>query len=503
MFALGHYHPRPRVLVIGLGGGPDVQCALYHGASSIDVAEINPDSIAAVTGPFDRWLGGIGSDRRVRYHVYDGRSFAHAARGRGYDLVQLSGVDTKAALASGSLALSENQLYTQEAFVDYLSSLSDRGVLAILRFEEWEALRLANTAADALRTLGVTRPDRHVAIVRNGPLFGVLVQRSPFTLDDSQALYARFPAADPAFRGVFIWFYEIFDYPLRKRPEVVHTPFAPAQGPIGGYFAALASGREAQFIQEYPLQISATHDDRPFFFDVMRYDQPQTWQAPHMRLLRNMLGTVSFLSIALILLPVWRMRMRKTAELLRALGFFGTIGLGYLLIEVWLLHRFGMFLGHQTRALVVVLSGLLVSSGVGASVGERLWPEPRGRVLRAMLAIAAWLVLGAFALPGLFDTELAASLVGRVLLTLAFVLPLGFAMGMPFPAGLRWARGVDALSVPWCVGVNAFSSVLATVAVVPMAMVWGYAAVALAGTVLYGLAALLALSWQSAASTPS
>src|SRR6185295_10076591 len=133
---------RKRVLVIGLGGGMDVQCALFHGAESVDVVEINPDSIAAVRGPFNEWTGGIGSNPRVTYHLGDGRSFAHRLRTGGYDVIQLSGVDTKNAASSGGLALSENTLYTEEAFADYLRNLNPNGVLSIVRFSDAEAVRL-------------------------------------------------------------------------------------------------------------------------------------------------------------------------------------------------------------------------------------------------------------------------------------------------------------------------------------------------------------------------
>ena len=87
VFAQAYFRPRLKVLVIGLGGGPDVQCALYNGAEEVDAVEINPDSIRAVRGPFNELLGGIGTDERVRYHNRDGRSFVHGSKHGDFDLI--------------------------------------------------------------------------------------------------------------------------------------------------------------------------------------------------------------------------------------------------------------------------------------------------------------------------------------------------------------------------------------------------------------------------------
>lgn len=498
LFASGYYQPRERVMTIGLGGGPDVQCALYHRAAKVDVAEINPDSVAAVRGPFNEWLGGIGSDPRVSYNVRDGRSFARAARGSDYDLITLSGVDTKFELASGGLALSENQLYTEEAFSDYLASLSSRGVISILRFNEWEALRLSATAVAALRKLGEPHPERHIAIIKNSWLYSVLVQRSAFDAAGVRALRMHVAQENPAFAGVYIWFYEIFDFALRTPPELVQTPLVHGHGAIGDYFNAVATKTDRAYLERYPADITPTSDDRPFFFDIFRYSRPETWQAKHVVSLRNLLGTVLLLSFLLIVVPVWRLRVRGSRDMPRALTYFGSIGLAYMLVEVWLLHLLGMFLGHQTHALMVVLAVLLMSSGLGAVISERFVTSVRYRVLAAVGTIVLMLALGHFALPALLNQLAAASFPVRVLITAVYVAPLGFVMGFPFPAGLAWIRRIDPLSVPWCVGINACASVLATVAVVPIAVTAGYSLVALVGGILYVGTALVALSIKPA-----
>lgn len=513
LFAQGYGRPRARVLAIGLGGGPDVQCALWHGAQHIDAVEINEDSIAAVRGPFDRWLGGIGTDPRVHYHHQDGRGFAHKARGADYDLITLSGVDTKTSLSSGALALNENVLYTEEAFVDYLASLSPTGAIAILRFGSCEAVRLANTAAAALERMGHAQPARHIAVLSLGLLHGVLVQKQPFSDEDAAEFAARFAPDDPDFDGLRIFFYEPFGFPMQTPARIeylpgrVHAPgsldhaelaldpatLAPTDGSdVRAYFDALARGELARFQRRYSCDVAPTSDDRPFFFDLFRYDLAPTWSYHHVRVLVGLLGSVLLLSVLLIVIPVWGRRTASARFNLRALGFFASIGLGFLLVEVWLLHRFAMYLGHQSRSLVIVLSTLLCATGTGALLGERLWPEPRKRVLIASAGVAIWAGMGWFGLGALQELSWTLPLWARAVLTVSYVTPLGAVLGLPFAAGLRWVEREARSAAPWCIGINAFASVLASVAVVPLSMFAGYSAVLAAGLGLYLAAGWLA-----------
>jgi hypothetical protein len=517
LFGQGYGRPRSKVLVIGLGGGPDVQCALWHGAQQVDAVEINEDSIAAVRGPFDRWLGGIGSDPHVRYHHRDGRSFAHQARGANYDLITLSGVDTKSTMASGALALSENTLYTEEAFVDYLSSLAPSGALSILRFGSAEAIRLANTAAVALRRLGVTHPERHITVLSVGVLHGVLVQRRPLSPADAAAFAARYSGPDPG-AGVRIFFYEPFGLVTQAQPRLEYVPgrveapgslasadlgiqpadlLAPDGTDVRAFFDALSRDRLAEFQSRYNFDVAPTRDDRPFFFDIFRYDRAATWSYYHVRVLLGLLGSVLLLSVLLIVLPVWGRRASSAGFNWRALGYFGAIGLGFLCVEVWLLHRFGMYLGHQSRSLVVVLAGLLLATGVGALFGERLWPEPRRRVAIACVGVWVWIGLGALGLEPIQDASWSLAFPLKALLALGFVLPLGALLGLPFPAGLGWVEREARLAAPWCIGVNAFASVLASVAVVPLSMFVGYGAVLATGLAMYAAAGLLSRRFGS------
>lgn len=502
VYAHGYFRKRPRVLVIGLGGGPDLQCALYHGARSVDVVEINPDSIRLVRGKFNDWLGGVGRDARVRFYNRDGRSFVHGAKKGRYDLIQLSGVDTKQVLASGSLALNENNLYTREAFLDYLKSLNPGGVLSIIRFGEPETLRLANTAVWALRRLGERHPERNVTIVSNQIVYAVLVRRTAFPEGELSALVRTM--APPHFRGVNPFFYSIY-FAIDKPVLFQYLPGSPIYNHFFHFFAQVAGGDTSGFINAHPRNIQPATDDRPFFFDVHRYDRSDTWRnSSHIIMLRNLLFAMLSLSLLLILLPVVRTHRQLSGIAARFLVplFFACVGLAYLLVEVWMLNRFGMYLGHQTRALAVVLCTLLVSSGLGAWGSERVLAGSRQRAWLGTGAIVLMLVAASQALPWLIEATWHLGDLARSLLTMALVAPAGIAMGLPFVAGLSWIHARYPAAVPWCIGINGFCSVLATVLVIPLSVTLGYSAVLATGVGLYALAFLLASSMSERLSSP-
>src|SRR5262245_50846309 len=168
-----------RALVIGPGGGRDLASALVLGAEQVDGVEINPiiaDDV--MRDRFRDFSGGIYTNPRVRIAVDDGRSFVRRAEGR-YDVIQASLVDTWAATAAGAYTLTENTLYTVDAFNDYLDHLTDGGVLTITRWVA-DGLRLVSLAQAACEPCGWSAADR-LAIVRQDRVATFLLKKSPFS----------------------------------------------------------------------------------------------------------------------------------------------------------------------------------------------------------------------------------------------------------------------------------------------------------------------------------
>jgi len=361
-------------------------------------------------------------------------------------------------------------------------------VLSIVRFSDAEAVRLSSTAVQALRSLGVERPERHLVVFENGYVRSVVVGKSPFTDAEVRSLEARFRPTPGQPFGVGIFFYESFGMDFRAPSHLVYAPERPSTGSVAAYLGAESAGTGRAFLSAYEFDATPATDDRPFFFDVFRYQGLGALALPHVRVLASVLATVLALAAALLLFPALRGGLPRDRSLGGRSLFFAAVGLAYLFVEVWLIHTFATYLGHQTYSLGIVLFALLASSGAGATLSERL--EPRRGVLVGVAAIALTLVFGRLALPGILAGTTALPFVARVALAAVYTSVLGVFMGLPFALGLAALRPELERIVPWCIGLNGFASVVATLAVVPVSHAFGDGSVMFLGAALYALAGL-------------
>jgi spermidine synthase len=479
------------VLVIGLGGSPDVQAAHFFGARSVTGVEINASAIAAVAGPFAAFTGNPYGRPNARTVHLDGRTFVRSTP-ETFDLIVMSGVDTKSVLAAGSLSISENHLYTLEAFEEYLDRLAPGGVIAVLRFGRFDRLRLSTIGVAALRARGVAHPERHFAVLEQQAWTSVLVGRDPLPADAIARLakwIASIPAPDT---GIRLPPYDVFRLGLRLPPRLLHPGEASGGEPDAPeLFDAVAKGREADFIAAHDLDISPPTDDRPFFFDFQRKDRIFAESSPIYRKLGGFLAVIGLLAAVTIAAPVPLLRRRTTAGGLgRVLAYFGALGTGFMLLEIGLAQKLVLFLGHPSYSVAVVLAALLVGAGLGSAAAGR--STLRGADLVQRRAVPAILVTGlvlALGLDALARVCAGLPLTGRLVVAAALLTPLGFALGMPFPTGLATLTRRRSDLVPWAIGANGLTSVVGASAALPAAMIVGYRAVLVAGLVAYVVAA--------------
>jgi hypothetical protein len=497
-----HYlRPSSDIVVVGAGGGRDILSALVFNQRQVTGVEINPSILELVNGRFGDFTGHLDRNPRVRFVNDEARSYLARMQAR-VDIIQISLIDTWAATASGAFVLTENSLYTLEAWTRFLERLSPRGVLSVSRWyyadRPGEVYRSAVLAVAALQRLGIARPRDHFAIVRASPpatagapdgIGTILVSRDPLTSADLDTLEA---------------------VAARLKFDIVQSP----RTSVDDTFAAIASGdRLPALLASYPLDISAPTDDSPFFFHMLRlrdvFDvhrwQDQGIVSFNMKavgVLGVLLTTVVLMTTACIVVPL--MRTGRGTGLEGAapyLAYFAAIGLGFMLIEISQLQRLTIFLGHPSYSLSVVLFSLLVSSGLGSLSTARLTgPEGAAR-RRLMLTIA---VLAAFGLltPLVTHRFEASSTPIRIALSIALLFPLGFLMGMAFPLGMRLALRRAPLLAPWFWGVNGAASVCASVLAVVIAIGAGISAAFWTGTACY-LAALTALTMTGANRNPT
>jgi hypothetical protein len=493
-----HLAERPggfRALVIGPGGGRDLLSALTFGASHVDGVEINPIIARDVMlGRFREYSGGVYAHPNVTTHVDDGRSFVRRSTDR-YDVIQASLVDTWAATAAGAYTLTENSLYTTEAFGEYLDHLTDNGVLTITRWV-FDGLRLVSLAQEAAAERGLDA-SRHLAIVRLDRVATFMLKRTPFS--DAEVTRLRALADDMGFTVLYA--------PGMAADDEGTEPLEMQRtGTSAGDYRRLilAEDRDA-FIAAYPLDIAATTDDRPFFFHTTRLRDQFNVAFGRSMLFGNGLSallTLMGISGALVLLfIVGPLVLGGPSTGLGAggpgtgwarwLAYFGALGAGFMLIEVAILQRFVLLLGHPVYSLTVTLFALLLGTGIGSFLSRRVAPEAVRRVtVRALVAIVAIALLSSAAMTAVIDLAIPWPLQGRIALAVALLIPVGILLGLPLPGGMRLLAASKPDLIPWGWGMNgAFSVVGATVAVF-VAMNWGFSSTLSTGALVYALAAV-------------
>lgn len=479
--------PKAKTLIIGPGGGFDVTRALASGSRDVTGVEINP--IIAETVMRDKLSHlsrGLYLRPDVHIKVEDGRSFVRRSQEK-YQVLQATLVDTWASTAAGAFALSENNLYTSDAFYDYLSHLTNDGILAFTRWgfvPPRESLRLLTLAMDALDRLGERKYSQHVIVAREnakiidgwGATDTVLISRKPFSYEDVER--AREVMKEANMQAIYLPGDKV-DNPFR---DVLRTPDLEA------------------FIQKYPFDVSPVDDNRPFFFysvqprDIWNFLTLQNRDSADYKINRavptlfGLLGISIIATIIMLALPPLLLGSKLPAEsgVRVFLLYFLCIGVGYILIQVALIQKFVLLLGHPTYALTVIVFAMLVASSLGSFYSKRLGTAERDSALRwVLLAVAAIVGLLSVVVTPLADAAVGWPFPARVALTIALIVPAAFGMGMPFPSGLARLERWHQPSVRWAWSINAAASVLGSALAIFFALYLGLRETLFIGGLLY------------------
>ncbi|MGH7259367.1 MAG: hypothetical protein ACREI9_01645 [Nitrospiraceae bacterium] len=473
--------PRPDVLVIGVGGGYDVLSALRFAASRVTGVEINHATVQILTDTYREYFAGWVQDPRVRLVHDEGRHFLES-EGRRFDIIQLSEVGTYSGMPGTAHVFTENHLYTAEAFDVYLSRLSPDGLLSIMRLETPYPrilLRTLTTAVDALRRAGTASPADHIMILmqRNGRFGSLLVKHAPFTGAEVRRVQAW--AAGNKFLTV------------AAGPGLNE----PGANPYQAFLALADPVRERQFLAQYPFDVSPVTDNRPFFFRFSSWwhllpGNDLLWRSsiPVMEYSTLLLGT--FIGLAAVLCVALPLRLLageglRIAHAARYAAYCGGIGLGYMAIEIALLQKFSIVLGHPNYSLSIVLASLLVATGAGALAADAIMRRVRQVRFVSYALAGVFLLEYGLLFPWLADL-MSLPWAVRAGLVAAVVAPVGLCLGVFFPTVLeQLKRTKSAAFVPWAWGINGIFSVLGPVVSVALSITWGINALLLSAIPIY------------------
>jgi hypothetical protein len=487
------------VCVVGAGAGKDVLAALAASASSVTGVEINPLIVNDVMrDKFHDFVGNLYSRPDVSIQVEDGRHFLSTTK-KSFDVIQLSMVDTSAATAAGAYALTENSVYTVEAFEEFYDRLSDDGMLSVSSVSLNNLAvgeRLTWVAREALSRKGQNPATQMMVLTTpwlglpNAVLHNVILCHSAFTEDQLSR------AKSEAERlGFFLAYAPNQKLGASSKSAIIESIITKPKNEL------LAAA------EKLPLDLRPTTDDRPFFFyqnrlsDLVRLlaaDRPDHMFGNGGYFLGRLLAVSLLIAGIFVGLPLLFARRLlqagKGRPVLDAL-YFVCLGVGFMAAEIAVIQNLMVFLGKPTYALIAVLFVLLATGGIGSAFAGKLNNSPLHRA--APPTFVALYIL-AFWVSPLASSALRAAIAwpdtARLALAAAFLAPLGFALGMPLPLAIKALAQRAPSRIPWLWGINGTASVLGSLFATVLSIHAGISNTMASAAALYALAALLSLS---------
>ncbi len=462
---LPYYLRHGDVAVVGVGGGRDILAALWGRNRSIVGVDVNRIMIDLLTKSH-RDFANIANQPGVTLVHDDGRAYL-TRTDRRFDVIQMSLVDTWASTGAGAFTLSENGLYTLDAWRVFLDRLKPGGVLSVSRWFDpqnvSETSRLLSLGVAALIDRGVTRPLDQIQLVVRGRVATLMVSTAPFTDADKAAVAAV--AADK-------------DFAITIEPGVG----AARRGLLDRIAKSTTADELARATADRLYDYTPPTDARPYYFNMLKpralwSDTPLPRGGAlggNLRatlLLLVLLGITTALVALLIVWPLVQAGRPQMAgsRFAMTMVYFGTIGFAYMLIQIALLQRFSVYLGHPTYTLSIVLFSMLLFTGLGSFVSERVAVGGTGAFRLVPAGIAAFVAATALLLPSVIAHTITAGLLSRTLVVLAFAAPLSVMLGLCFPFGVRLVSDAPGV-VAWAWGVNGAFGVLASILAVGLSI---------------------------------
>lgn len=480
-----------KAAIIGVGGGRDLLSAKYFGLDEVTALDVNPVQIRLLKDhPQYRDYSNLYKLPGVEILNEEARSWFRQ-NDKKLDIVQMSLIDTWAATGAGAFALSENGLYTTEAWTIFMNDLSENGVFTLSR---WSASVMDDTgrslsvAMAALFNQGVTNVRDHIVLVNSATIATLVVSKSPFTDEQLAAIEKT---------------------SIEKDFLIALMPGKPLPNGILGELIQAKSLEELHAISDKQFfDVSPSTDMTPFFFNQARLNKPVEVAELALRPLKdghyvsqgqakatfNLYLIIAFSAVMValvIILPLLKTVENKTSKfVLSGTLYFMLIGLGFMFMEISLLQALGVFLGHPIYGLSVVLFSLIISAGVGSLISEKFPLSTLPRQLIWCALTCAYGIAMAYSLKDIFYNYAEVDIVTRVSISIAIMCPAGLLMGFGFPTGLRITEMYDTRATAWFWGINGAAGVLGSSIAIALNIALGIDQALIIGGVCYALLAI-------------
>lgn len=466
----------PNVLIIQDGGGSAIPCAISSDAQELTVIEKHPQYAEIIRRHY-----------KVPALSLSPQYFLAGTSSR-FDIIHLENWGSS---LPGTSALSINHLFSLDSMTAYLEHLTEAGVLILSRkliLPPSNIMRCAATVYQALNSLNVTHPAKHMAILRNWDTFTLLVFKNPIQRLDILETFATEKNFD------IVWLHGSDPGGINHFNKFEIPYYANA---VRSLFKSFSRGTESGFFRDYPLDILPQTDNRPFPDKFFKWRKARTIH----RMTGNRLYTlllsgeiiivivfIEALLIAGLLLmgPLWIVSRHQTKPAITDMLYFAGVGAGFIWVEIFFIHHYTKIFNDPILSFSLILATVLIASSIGGLISQRLRPS----LLKPLLAIVSlFLLLMPFWFAPLLETiPRLSSLLGMILATLLLV-PVSIFLGFPFPMGMRYLVNSPAhRAYAWAI--NGSASVLAAIMASQLAISWGLTSLLVCAVVAYGMAGL-------------
>jgi spermidine synthase len=469
---IGYFlRPSGGAAIIGVGGGRDLQSALLFGHETVLGVDVNPVFIELQKQQFKDFAG-LGNNDKVRFVADEARSYLTRSDER-FSVLQMSMIDTWAATGAGAFSLSENGLYTVEAWNVFFSRLKDDGIFTVSRWynpsNSGEAGRILSVTVAALLQNGVSDPSKHIALVTSGQVSTLLMSKQPFTAQDLETL--RRVAGEMQYGLLTAPGVDPENEVLRK---IVHS-------------RSLSELNDS--IKDAVVNYEPATDESPYFFNMLRLDHIGFAFNTEAGVLKgNLIATVTLVALILclaiiavvtIILPL-RIGTRVkgsdavSKKVMRAGAlYFCLIGAGFMFAEIAMIQKLSVFLGHPVYALGILLFTIIASTGMGSFLSDRIpLTRPPWKIVLPVLTASA-LVAQKFVLSALVAGMITRPIGTKALMCVAAIFPLGILLGCFFPTGMKMFKPLVADDTPWFWALNGVFGVLSSACAVFVSIYFG------------------------------
>lgn len=459
------------VLVVQRGGGSSIPCALASGARNITVIKQQPYMARIV-------------QRHYNINVINQNPRTFLARSdKRFQVIQIENWGNS---LPGTAALNQGHLFTTESFSEYFSHLTKNGIIVISRkllLPPANSIRIFAVAYESMKRFGIENPEQHIAILRNWNTFSLLVSARPL---ENTKLLIDF-ASKLNFDLIFI---PGMTEQMANRYNIFDAPYYFSE--INRLLKAYRSGISKTYYETYPIDVSPQNDNRPFPERFLKWSKlKELYKISGSRFYSLFMSgevviVVVFLeallvSTLLLVLPLISiLKDSQKLDILIILYFFA-VGAGFMFVELFFIKKYTFVFGDPIVSFTIVLSGILVFSGLGGYLSNKIGH----RGLRySLLALIVFLILIFFGIDPMINRILGLSRIPRYFLTISLLISSGLLLGLPFPLGMRFLLNKPSQrAYAWAT--NGCASVLASIASAHIALSLGIPTLIALGAIAY------------------